>query len=363
MATESELLQILRIGTTAISPYNTQPWRFRITDTRIDVYIIRTKNFFLKLQGVSHMTLGCLLENLALGARSLGQRATIRLFDGPLGLDEPCASVELEDDPAAARVSVDHVVARSTNRKLYRRDPLPAEVRERIVAAAANGNVTVHCSEGHDVSRLARILADLESVRLSNYKMTREALEFIRRCEAEMRAKPEGLDVRTLELGEPIVSMLGSIQRPGGHRLLKLLGMVRAATRRHHQQLVHSAAILTYAISDRQPQSFVALGRIIQHTLNTLAESGLESMSVLSGLYLLDVLRSNPEIFSRRETQRLVRARRALEQLFATPEEHIAFVVRTGFAAPPSFRQLRRPVEELLLTEASVPSWNISIER
>jgi hypothetical protein len=350
MTTESELLEILRIGTTAISPYNTQPWRFRVTDTRIDVFIIRTKNFFLKLQGVSHMTLGCLLENLVLGARSIGHKATIQLFDRPLGLDEPCASVELEPDPAEIHVSVDHVLARSTNRKLYRRDPLPAEVRERIAAAAVDDNVTLHCSEGQDVIRLARILADLESVRLSNFKMTREALEFIRRSEAEMRAKPEGLDVRTLELGDSIVSMLGSIQRPGGHRLLKLLGMVRTATRRHHQQLVHSAAILTYAISDRQPHSFVGLGRIIQRTLNALAESGLESMSVLSGLYLLDVLRSNPEIFSRRETQRLSRARRALEQFFATSEENIAFVVRTGFAAPPSFRQLRRPVEELLLS-------------
>jgi hypothetical protein len=143
--------------------------------------------------------------------------------------------------------------------------------------------------------------------------------------------------------------VLGPIQRRRVHRILKLFGMVRAATRRHHEQLLASSAIVTYAIEDREPASFVGLGRIIQRTLNTLTDLGVQSMSVLSGLYLLDVLRTNPEIFSRAETRTLMRTRQAFEQFFDRSERNLVYIVRVGYSDPPAVRQRRRPVEELIL--------------
>ncbi len=348
MATREEMLEILRIGTTAISPYNTQPWRFRLGSDRIDVHILRTKNFFLKLQGVSHMTLGCLLENIEAGARHLGYRAATELYDRPLGPDEPCAEVVLQSNQIEREPDVSHVVDRVTNRKPYLATPLPAEVRAQILSAAGPG-VTVFVSEADDKRRLARILGELEAVRLSNYKMIREALEYVRFSEEEMAARPEGLDIRTLELDPRIVPLVRPIQRRRVHRLLKLAGVVGVASRRHREQLEASAAILTYAIEDRDPASFVGLGRIIQRTLNELSRADVASMAVLSGLYLLDVLQSNPEIFSRRETRALIRAKEALERFFELPERNIVFIVRVGRAQRPEVRQCRRPVEELLL--------------
>jgi hypothetical protein len=349
MVTQKHVVEILRIGTAAISPYNTQPWRFRIVDDRVEVFIVRTKNFFLKLQGVSHLTLGCLLENLESGARHTGYRPVTQFYDRALGLDEPCAIVELVPHPSKSGSDISHLLGRSTNRKPYQRCPLPDEVRERILSIADEDNVTVFFSEGEQQAELARILADLELVRLSNYKMTREAIEYIRLDAAEMAAKPEGLDVRTLEFDSRIVKMLGPIQRRRVHGVLKLLGMVRMATRRHHEQLLKSSAIVTYAIEDREPASFVGLGRIIQRTLNSLTEMGVESMSVLSGLYLLDVLRTNPEIFSRAETKMLMRTRQAFEEFFDSSERNLVYIVRVGYADPPSARQRRRALEELIL--------------
>jgi hypothetical protein len=72
-------------------------------------------------------------------------------------------------------------------------------------------------------------------------------------------------------------------------------------------------------------------------------------MSVLSGLYLLDVLESNPEIFSRREIRTLRRASARLEEFFDRGEGDVVFAVRAGFADPPTVLQQRRPVEELIL--------------
>jgi hypothetical protein len=106
---------------------------------------------------------------------------------------------------------------------------------------------------------------------------------------------------------------------------------------------------VTYAIEDRRPEDFVRIGRVIQRTLNALARAGVSSASVLSGLYLLDVLGSNPEIFSRREIRVMARARAALERFFATSARNIVYIIRIGVSDPPTARQGRRPVDELLL--------------
>lgn len=41
-----EIKKILEVGVKAISPYNSQPWRFKIRENIVEIYIIRTKNFF-----------------------------------------------------------------------------------------------------------------------------------------------------------------------------------------------------------------------------------------------------------------------------------------------------------------------------
>jgi len=342
-------LRMLEIAAAAISPYNTQPWRFRIDDDGVDVFIIRTKNFFLKLQGVSHMTLGCVLENLIEGAKHVGFRARFSFLGGTLGLDDPCARVALNRDDTVKGHDVTHIVERCTNRKLYRQTPLKEEVGSRIRELTSDPNVTAFFSTGTDRDVLAKSLARLESVRLSNFRMTREALEYVRFTEAEMAAKPDGLDLRSLEFDRRIVRFLKPIQRRRVHRVLRLAGAVRTAAARHRDQLIHSAGILTFAIKDKKPESFVRLGMIIQRTLNELSREGVQSMSVLSGLYLLDVMNSNPEIFSRRQIRTLRHSREQLERLFDRPEGDIVFIVRVGYGDPPSVFQSRRPVEDLIV--------------
>lgn len=349
MRVQEPYLRMLEIASTAISPYNTQPWRFRIHDPGLDVFIIRTKNFFLKLQGVSHMTLGCVLENLLEGAAHVGFRATYEYLGGPLGLDEPCARVDLVRSASAGAHDVSHVLARCTNRKLYSTRALDADIERRILDIANQPNVTAFYTRADDIEPLAGTLARLESVRLSNFRMTREALEYVRFTEDEMIAKPEGLDLRSLEFDPRIVRFLKPIQRRRVHRVLRLVGAVRAAAVRHRDQLTHAAGILTFAIDDKDEASFVRLGMIIQKTLNELARAGVHSMSVLSGLYLLDVMGSNPEIFSHHEIRTLRRAKDRLEKIFGRSERDIVFIVRLGYADPPTVRQHRRPAEELIV--------------
>ena len=76
----------------------------------------------------------------------------------------------------------------------------------------------------------------------------------------------------------------------------------------HRRNLEASAGVVVYSIDNKDEAAFVRLGMVVQRTLNRLARVGVQSMPVLSGLYLLDVRGSNPEIFSRRETRILHRS-------------------------------------------------------
>ncbi|MCK5376688.1 MAG: hypothetical protein KAJ97_06385 [Acidobacteria bacterium] len=349
MTDKNRVREILRAGAAAISPYNTQPWRFRVCDDEIEIFILRTKNFFLKLQGVSHMTLGCLLENLLEGARHQGYRASYEFIPGVLGHDAPCARVRLVADGTLPEHGIAHLFERATNRRAYQHTRLSEAVSGELHAACDDPNVTVFYSEGADRDRLAEILSRLELVRVSNYKMIREAFEYIRLTESEMQERPEGLDVRTLELDPRIARLVPSIRDRRIYWLVKCLGVAGRVAARHRANLEASAGIVVYAIDDKDEAGFVRLGMVVQKTLNRLARLGVQSMPVLSGLYLLDVLGSNPEIFSRRETRILHRSRDEIEQFFGRSERDIVFVVRVGYGDPPRYRQGRRELEDLVL--------------
>lgn len=64
------------------SPHNTQPWRFKVTNSWIELYIDPNRNVgaldpYLREE---HIGMGCALENLMLAAGANGYAATVTWF-------------------------------------------------------------------------------------------------------------------------------------------------------------------------------------------------------------------------------------------------------------------------------------------
>jgi nitroreductase len=127
-------LSLLRAAILAASPHNTQPWRFRVGDSFVELYLDRRRNVgaldpYLREECIG---MGCALENLMLSAAAHGYAATAALLPGKLrriaGQLEMVARVNLEPGPREENELYHAIPLRHTNRSLYdQRKPVPLE--------------------------------------------------------------------------------------------------------------------------------------------------------------------------------------------------------------------------------------------
>ncbi len=118
--TEEGAAGLVRAAVLAASPHNTQPWLFRISDSRIDLFADPARNLgtidpFLREM---YMGLGCALENLVLAARAAGYRTALTLL--PAGPEAPhVATLELDGGNPDASPLFAAIPHRHTNRGAY----------------------------------------------------------------------------------------------------------------------------------------------------------------------------------------------------------------------------------------------------
>jgi len=125
--TDDGPLSLVRAAILAASPHNTQPWIFKVMETRIELYSDTTRNLgaFDPYLREMYIGLGCALENLALAAVANGYKANIALAGGKLNLIkdslEPILVAEIDLSPGVKKKSslYDAIPMRHTNRGAY----------------------------------------------------------------------------------------------------------------------------------------------------------------------------------------------------------------------------------------------------
>jgi len=355
MMTPQILTEILEIGTRAISTCNTQPWRFRYRGEALHIYMILAKNFFLKLEGNLWIELGTLLENISVGAASKGFQIEYRMYER-CGVDEPAAIVKFI--PAnLPPVNLEPVLRRCTNRRPYSQMPLPKEVQEAVIQSSASPDIDIKILSGIKKQKFAEILANLEDLRLGNRLLVKEVLPYVRIDEKEVEEHRDRLDVRTMNYDPFSLSLIKMAKKHPqlfyfAHQLFSRLGV---QARKFKRSLIQSGALIVLTINEHDQGGYVNLGRTTQRILNVLTGYNVQTYTMVSGLYPLDLLKENLEIYSHREQVLLLRYQYDLQSFFNFTSRKISLFIKAGYGDPPLFRSVRKRVEDVMLNEEGDP--------
>jgi nitroreductase len=148
---EPKPLNLVRAAILSASPHNTQPWRFRVGETFVELHLetsrsVRGLDPYLR---EAYMGMGCALENLLLAATANGYAAKLTLADGELHADlqQPAMRLVARVDlsPGARQVSELYLAIphRHTNRSPY-------DVKRSLPSSFA-GELVSACCQDEDV--------------------------------------------------------------------------------------------------------------------------------------------------------------------------------------------------------------------
>lgn len=137
-------LALVRAGILAANPHNTQPWLFRVSAARVELYAdpVRHLGAFDPYLREMHIGLGCAVENMTRAARAYGYDATVTERAGPLAPPQAGARPELvatlDLAPARPRPDAlfDAIPRRHTDRGAYDAGrPVPSGMLEAMWAS------------------------------------------------------------------------------------------------------------------------------------------------------------------------------------------------------------------------------------
>jgi len=311
-----QLRFLLRFAILAPSSHNTQPWKFRVEEKRIDLLL--NYDGWLKVadhdQRELHISIGCALENLLIAAEHFGFGHTTNLLPDS---DDPswAASIEFEEDGRSSvfrpATLFDAITIRHTNHQEYEQRPISDEVLQRLNACCIEDGIQLQLTSDPEI----RLQVDDLVVR-------GDAIEF---------ADPAFRDELGYWIGQGVFGTSWLMSKIGKLAVTHI-NMAESQAKKDSAVLMSSPVlgIITSDEDDRASQ--IKVGQVYERICLTAASLGVWTQPMSQILQV-------PEL--KVEVAKLL-------PLKGTVPQH---PFRLGYAAPEKNHTPRKPVEEVLKQE------------
>lgn len=339
-------LALVRAGILAASPHNTQPWVFRVTEKRIELYADTARNLgsFDPYLREMYLGLGCALENIALAATANGYRPAVVLAAGKLEAvaaapQRPLvATVELSAAPAERSGLYGAIPRRHTNRTAYdSQRPPAAEILEALRAMGANERelgvqfVTTEPAIAH----CRKAIVDATETIIADKTMVQDSDRWFRHTWAQVQEFRDGptLDAAGLPaLTTAVAKMLPPSSPEANH------GYWLEATRKVHVATAPAFGFITVRDLYDKDQTLRA-GRLWQRMHLWATTQGIAMQPLNQPVELAD---------RERELGQAPRAATTLARIIGEKSGPPTFAFRLGYAAREAGASPRRPVEQVV---------------
>jgi len=335
--------KIIEFGAYAPSGENVQPWRVVINNPYefllynlpdVDSSIYNTN------QTGSHIALGAFLENILIGAHSLGYEVEIRMF--PSSDKNHIASVYIkksdlnyDEDSHLAK----YIKSRCTNRKPQEKDLSSMKINQlesALKPARDNeANLQIRLSTTKEI---AQAFSLNDQLTFSKRELHKFFFDHLRWSQKDVEKHVTGMYIKTLELPLPIQKLLKILKYWRIMNGLNKIGISKQIAGEACKLYENSGAFGAILTSGDSPKDFIDAGRVLERVWIKATSMGL-NFHPLGGIALLMYLAETPNkklLFSDNEIALLNSARESLSNLFNVTNKKILFFFRVGKGATPS---------------------------
>jgi hypothetical protein len=351
-----EFTALVQAAIQAPSGDNTQPWWFDL-DAEQGLIIgsvaeTRDPSPMNAGQRMARIALGAAIENLLMAAPAVGFEARLEHVDneGRAWVRLQPGSLTVHGNPLAV------IPARVTNRRLYEHRPVPPDVlttlRQQTPPLEA---VSTHwLVEPERLKSLAELIGRADATMFGEPTMRHAFLSKVRFDLPPDAAAEEGLPLSSLELSRMDRFALRLMPRLPNY-LLTNSGGLKAFASKARKLVESSSGLCVIVAPDSEIATDLTVGRAMQRAWLALTEAGLAAQPMMSLPVLENVLdNGSPEVVATIGRERV--AALSAEFRSRVPEVgtgRLAWLMRFGYAPPPSGRTGRLPVTAVIRELAS----------
>ncbi|HSW65150.1 MAG TPA: hypothetical protein VLH56_17855 [Dissulfurispiraceae bacterium] len=346
-----KIRSLLDYAVLAPSGDNCQPWRFRVTESALELYNVPEAdtslyNFGQRASIVAH---GAAIENICIAARQNGLRPVVSVFPNRQK-ENHVASVSFSASEPETEPLFPAIAERTTNRRLYEQKSL-SDNQVVSLSKCVEGEGFVRLAVKPDeLSALARPIAINDAIAFENEHIHKFLFDHIRWSDEEAERTRDGLFVGTLELTAPDKIGFRLLKSWGVAGFLGAFGVPKIIAQNAVKLGMSASAIGVVAMPDDTLENYLAGGRLFQRVWLEATRLGLAFHPMAGIACLIQRVRAGiTDRLSDRHCKQLRAADDSMRKAFGLKDEAMVMTFRVGFASSPSARSLRLPVNDVML--------------
>ncbi len=262
-----DLKKIIAHGVQAPSGHNTQPWKFKLNESSIEIY----PNFSKELPVVDKnhrelfISLGCAAENICIAASASGYNAGMKI----LKQDELYIRIEFSKAEISQDQLFSQIYKRQTNRSVYKNKEIPKDEIEKLEMVDVKKPVTIYIYRNgeHSFDKLSEFIYEGNDILFSCKAFKDELLHWMRFNLKDLQKHRDGLAYNVFGipslpefLGKPIVK---SFLKP------------KSQNKSEKEKIGSSSHLVLITIEKNNPEQWIMAGRALERFWLKCTELGI----------------------------------------------------------------------------------------